>query len=53
MLKKLLQLGGLFVLSSLFAPVAVFDKLELVGSIGFIFFGKIVLCFADTANQGD
>jgi hypothetical protein len=41
------------VLSALFAPIAVFDKFEFVGSVGFIFFGKIILSAAFGATKGN
>ena len=34
-------------------PGAIFHELELVGSVGFVLFGKVVLGAAGTAEQGD
>ena len=36
-----------------FAPFAIFDKFKFVGSVGFIFFGKIILGTTFTAEQGN
>jgi len=41
------------VFGAFFAPTAVFDEFEFVGSVGFIFFGKIVLGAADGTAEGD
>ena len=35
-----------------FAPFAIFDKFKFVGSVGFIFFGQIILSAANRTEQG-
>jgi hypothetical protein len=40
-------------LGALFAPIAVFNKFKFVGSVGFIFFGQIILSSADRAAEGN
>ena len=50
---KLFEFGGFFVLSAFFAPIAVFDKLELVGGVGFVFLGEIVLSSTDRTSESN
>jgi len=48
--QNLFEFSRFLVLGSLAAPAAIFGQLELVGGIGFVFFGQIILSSADRAK---
>jgi len=50
-MKRLLELGGLFVIGSPLAPLTILLQSQFIRSIGLVFAANIVLSFADRADQ--